>query len=563
MRKKPLELDMIAGSQLRDTQGEMLSVEGADISELQAGRGRLNDNHGKGFFNSVGRVTFAKKIFKSDDCENERQKYYWEKVKAPFIYVKGVLYDDEEHVNAKAAAAILRNIYKTDCPLKLKASVEGGVVARGIKDPSLLAQTKIHSVALTMTPANQATLVEPLNLDKAATDDAADMLLIKSLVHLAEKDVPSFRHIERVASAEKITRNVYKIKEMLSKGEICLPEDEFVSEHKKLVDVLDKPTKKKLKEEKKEQKKELEELDKGIRQLATGAALAGALTNPISTQPEKMQPMKMDPIKIEAPAPAQPKPQKPSLSPTDIVNWAKSKNPALWAIAQHESSGGKNLKHSTMGKGMHAGQTAGGPWAIMPKTAAYIMSISPKLAEKFPDIAEKTKNLKSNHQAITDALNTNPVAAYNFANTLFNHLKQAHKGDLDKVFHSWYHGLTGTQKIAAKKGKKALLDNDYVKRVKKYHGKTVTQPPKAQKKLKKTLTAGYGGASAPTSATGGSVLMTEHLDDGRHGFKYVTCEHCGNEQIYGKNQVKCRNQECGKSFSMASLYKMMFDSKNK
>jgi hypothetical protein len=35
--KKPLEIDMIAGSQLRDTQGEMLSVEGADISELMAG----------------------------------------------------------------------------------------------------------------------------------------------------------------------------------------------------------------------------------------------------------------------------------------------------------------------------------------------------------------------------------------------------------------------------------------------------------------------------------------------------------------------------------------------
>ena len=29
-----LEIDMIAGSELRDTQGEVLSVDGADITEL-------------------------------------------------------------------------------------------------------------------------------------------------------------------------------------------------------------------------------------------------------------------------------------------------------------------------------------------------------------------------------------------------------------------------------------------------------------------------------------------------------------------------------------------------
>ncbi len=214
MAKKPLEIDMIAGSQLRDTQGEMLSVEGADISELNSGNGRLNDNHGKGFFNSIGRVTAAKKIFGPQDCTDPRHTYYWEKVKAPFVYVRGVLYDDEDHPNAKAAAAILRNIHKSDTPLKLKASVEGGVLARGMKDEALLARTKIHSVALTFTPANTATLVEPLNLEKGQYDEEADSILIKSVVHLAvdAKDVPSFRHIARRASAEKIMNNINEIK---------------------------------------------------------------------------------------------------------------------------------------------------------------------------------------------------------------------------------------------------------------------------------------------------------------------------------------------------------------
>ena len=213
MSKKSLQIDMIAGSQLRDTQGEMLSVEGADISELEAGRGRLNDNHGKGFFNSIGRVTGAKKIFKAEDCTTERHTHYWDKVKAPFIYVSGELYDDTDHPNAKAAAAILRNIHKTDCPLRLKASVEGGVVSRGIADTNLLARTKIHSVALTFTPANQATLVEPTSLIKSANWEE-DKKLIKSVVHLAKTNIPSFRHITRHASAEKLMENLNKIQDL-------------------------------------------------------------------------------------------------------------------------------------------------------------------------------------------------------------------------------------------------------------------------------------------------------------------------------------------------------------
>jgi hypothetical protein len=218
-----LWIDMCAGSELKDTQGETLSVEGADIEDLQSGKGRLNDNHGKGFFNSLGRVTEAKKIFKSEDCDNERHKYYWEKIKAPFIYAKGYLFSDEDHPNAKAAAAILRNIHREDAPLVMKASVEGGVVARGTSDPSRLARTKIHSVALTFTPANNATLVEPINLNKNITDWEEDKQLIKSVMHLAETNVPSFRHIQRHASANSIIDNISKIKEISEKLGIDVP----------------------------------------------------------------------------------------------------------------------------------------------------------------------------------------------------------------------------------------------------------------------------------------------------------------------------------------------------
>lgn len=316
--RKPLEIDMIAGSALRDTQGETLDLNGADISELERGTGRLNDNHGKGSFNCIGRVTHAKKIFKAEDCDDDRQRYYWEKVKSPYLYLRGVLFDDEDHPNARATAAILRHIHKADCPLKIRASVEGGVISRGLKDPSILARTKIHSCALTFVPANQATLVEPLNLTKNETNAEADMILIKSVMHLAQTNVPSFRHITRAASAEKIEQNINKI---------------------------------------------------------------------------------MSTLGTEAPV---------------------------------------NLKQEL---------------------------IAASLERKIAD------NITNIHQ------------------------------------------------------------------------------------LGKALTAGYGGAGAPTAMTGGSVLQSESQELGPKGLAFITCDHCGHEQVYGKFQVKCRDPNCGKAFSMSKLEK--------
>ena len=71
-------------------------------------------------------------------------------------------------------------------------------------------------------------------------------------------------------------------------------------------------------------------------------------------------------------------------------------------------------------------------------------------------------------------------------------------------------------------------------------------------KMIKALTAGYGGADAPTSRTGGSVLQTEAMDSGQT-FRYIDCPSCGKDQPYLKYQVKCRN--CGKSFPFDTLAK--------
>jgi hypothetical protein len=547
MAKKPLEIDCIAGSQLRDTQGEMLSVEGADISELEAGKGRWNDNHGKGFFNSIGRITFAKKIFKSEDCADDRQRYYWEKIKAPYVYAKGYLYDDEDHPNARAAAAILRNVHKTDCPLKLKASVEGGVVSRGISDPSLLARTKIHSVALTFVPANQATLVEPLNLDKSMSDNKADMAIIQSVLHLAETDVPSFRHIVRDASATKVVENIEKIAELV-KGEgtnIHVPSKQDIIQYALESKIQGNVAK--IKDTVLGIKKD--ELEKGIKETMLGAALSGAAA--------------LSPGSAQAPTP-NPQQQHAKASKVDLSKMPEEhqkafqqfakKNPVLGAIGAVESNGGTNYNHKPIRDpaSIHGGHAAGGMFGMMPNAAAYILRNDHKLATKYPKLLEATKDMGKNHHVFTDTFNNDPQAAFDFADALMHRNKGKTK-DLNMLIHSWNHGLKGTWERYKNEGPESIQSANYVKRVMDAYKKL------QHKDLSKALTAGYGGAGRPTDMSYGGVIQSESLEDGRSkdkGLKYITCPECGHEQVYSKFQVRCRKDECGKSFPMEVLHKL-------
>lgn len=558
MAKKPLEIDACAGSQLRDTQGEMLSVEGADISDLQAGKGRWNDNHGKGFFNSIGRITEAKKILKAEDCDNERQKYYWEKVKAPYIYVKGILYDDEDHPNAKAAAAILRNIHKADVPLKLKASVEGGVISRGVSDPTLLARTKIHSIALTFTPANNATLVEPVSLDKSHVNEEADMMLIKSVIHLAETDVPSFRHITRDASASKVINNIEKIVDLM-KGDtsISIPTKQEILQYaleakieaniSKIHSLMDT-----YKEEK---------FEKGIKEAAMGAAMLGAVAAPSNINAPKST--------VHTPQQATTQVQDISRMPASHQEAYRSiatKNPLLGAIGQVESSGGLNYDHKPISdpKSIHYGHTAGGMFGMMPNAAKFILAKDHKLAAKYPELAEAAKDLNKNHNKFTETFNNSPQIAADFAEAHVNRNKSKTK-NLEMLIHAHNHGLKGTWDRYKNEGMDAVKNADYVKKVMEVYNnlksKSKSKPKPEHSKpitltsLDKALTAGYGGAGSPGSMTGGSMLQSESVDDGRKGFKYVTCDDCGKEQVYAKFQVKCR--DCGKSWSLNKLHKVM------
>jgi hypothetical protein len=159
---KSTAIDGIASVETRDSQGEVLALDGADISQMTK-RGYFNDNHQTGFANTLGRITFAKKIFKENDIGSPREREYWNKVKKPFLYVKGFLFDEEDHPNAKAVASIMREFQKMGTPLDVQMSVEGKVLNRG--QDGLIKESMIRNVALTLVPANSSTGAQILSED--------------------------------------------------------------------------------------------------------------------------------------------------------------------------------------------------------------------------------------------------------------------------------------------------------------------------------------------------------------------------------------------------------------
>lgn len=220
--KKGMLFHGIAGTNAIDSQGERLSIEGADISALEQGLGRCNDNHGKQFSHSIGRILTGKKILKKEDCENDDHRFFWDQVKTPYIYVKGELYDDVEHPNAQAAAAIMKHLNRKDAPLSVKMSVEGAVLAR--KDGGILDRTKVHSVALTFTPANKQTLAMPVSLEKSDTGAIDWETLSKSVSVVTdtrsffETDSITQKLIDATDKVVAVLNRVAELKKALSAG---------------------------------------------------------------------------------------------------------------------------------------------------------------------------------------------------------------------------------------------------------------------------------------------------------------------------------------------------------
>ena len=545
-KNKALEIDMCAGSELRDSQGETLSIEGADISELEAGKGRLNDNHGKGFFNSIGLVTEAKKIFKAEDCENERHRYYWEQTKAPYLYVRGRIYNDEDHPNAKAAAAILRNIHKSDCPLKIKASVEGGVISRGLKDPSRLERTKIHSIAITFTPANKATLVEPLNIVKSLSEEQnkVDQELIKSVMHLAEENVPSFRHVQRNAQANKIISNIEKIQELAKATGINIHIEETDTETliKNAIEAKVLNNVQKIKELMKAYRAESMWGEPNTAEVKTKlpgrpGAKYNIARNPSVNKPESPKAEYVPQVpttETHGPRPSGEltTPDAPGAKPGPVPVKSVASVRAANTFKIHAQRAHKDEKY------LDSLQTQLEEHNVDRAKIDTIVGKIKQHMEKSEDDIEKGGFKDAARAAVVAG--TLAMGAYNMGPKKDSDKPKEKPQVVKEIPHHEKEIQWDPRKPIDPKGKyrKPTL-KESMERMK-------------QKKVKKALTAGYGGGGSPMDLAGGGVMQSEKQEK---GFKYIICKDCGKEQVYSQHQVKCR--ECGKNFSLKDLHALI------
>ena len=151
-------LDGILGSEAIDSSGECLCVSGADISDWEAGTLLCNWEHEpgeKGASTIVGKVVYAKKIFSKDDCDNDRQLEYWNKIKLPLIYGVIRLFDGAGHAEAQRIAAIIRDCAANNEMLACRYSVEGKRLDADKTSP-YLKHSIIRRIAITVQPCNRS-----------------------------------------------------------------------------------------------------------------------------------------------------------------------------------------------------------------------------------------------------------------------------------------------------------------------------------------------------------------------------------------------------------------------
>jgi hypothetical protein len=172
-RKQGTFIHGIAASEHLDSSGERIKIEGIDISSLTKD-GVFNYEHkSDNASQTVGKIFEAKKIFKRSDCDNDNHRYFWDKIKTPFLYVAGELLDGVGHSGAMDVASMLR--YDQQEPINKDAkrlinfSIEGN---RLENRDSVITKCICRKITITITACNKVCEAEEMKRDDSDIDKA-------------------------------------------------------------------------------------------------------------------------------------------------------------------------------------------------------------------------------------------------------------------------------------------------------------------------------------------------------------------------------------------------------
>ena len=160
-------------TQAIDSSGEILEIEGIDCSSLDKD-GVANFEHKSDQPSQiVGKVLSYKKIFKEEDCENEHQKYFFNKAnKVPCLYGVICLFDKFDHSGAKDLVAMLKfdkALDKDDTRQVIGFSVEGSRLAH---KGSTVEKCIARKIAISNFPCNKSCVAEILEPECDENEEA-------------------------------------------------------------------------------------------------------------------------------------------------------------------------------------------------------------------------------------------------------------------------------------------------------------------------------------------------------------------------------------------------------
>jgi hypothetical protein len=216
----------IGASEAIDSSGEILSIEGLDISSLEVS-GTLNYDHKNDLpSHTVGKILKAKKIFRESDCENPSQLKFWNQIKVPYLWTLAELFDSVGHTEAMNIAAMLRydseakesGKYTEDTANLINFSVEG---AKLQKEGNIITKSIARKLSITINPCNKIAEAEIYNpeMDKKQANKPKSTLPSLSLIK-NEVSVEIFEDGEPMAKMGQLIGHTRSGKPVHSHGKI-------------------------------------------------------------------------------------------------------------------------------------------------------------------------------------------------------------------------------------------------------------------------------------------------------------------------------------------------------
>lgn len=189
----------VAAAENIDSSGEILSIEGLDISSIHDGTAFLNYEHQNTTptNGSVGKILFGKKIFSEKDCDTEDQLKWWKHAQVPFLYIIGELFDEEGHSAAIDIAAMARydeKLRKQNMLSKdgLKPVVNFSVEGAKLKsEGNRITRSIARKVSVTVLACNKICWAsiynEPAKTDQPSTEQTKPMAFNEIKKQIMEK----------------------------------------------------------------------------------------------------------------------------------------------------------------------------------------------------------------------------------------------------------------------------------------------------------------------------------------------------------------------------------------